>query len=373
MARIFDPGRVAQHGFEYQKFAYYYLISFFKNNYDKYYYEGKEDVHFESSNTNKKMFVQVKTASLSLKEKKNILIKWLSVDDIADKYILMCEKNNVFDITAITNDVVRIIKASKYGSSTSNATIVYNKYSINGVFDEAKLRSDIKKIKENLSDVYIKSNEMMFSELRNQMKYEAENAFVIDSTIEARIYNILTKILLKIHNEYVDSMSNPVELTYSEFNNFYIDARNLFPYDFFDDDYIKLKNNIDKSKLLDESLREVNQLKKLKLSDRYIVQQLINEIFYKEFRKFYYDIKLSEEIENIEELAFQNNIQIIERAMAKGQFNLIDIHFDTMSKTINHPLITKMKGVDFCTKGCYIYLTSDETDENKQISWEIVE
>jgi hypothetical protein len=26
MARKFDPGRVAQHGFEYQKFVYYYLI-----------------------------------------------------------------------------------------------------------------------------------------------------------------------------------------------------------------------------------------------------------------------------------------------------------------------------------------------------------
>lgn len=66
MARVFDPGRVAQHGFEYQKFAFYYLISFFKNNYDKYYYEGKEDVHFESSNTNENMLICIKVSSTFL-------------------------------------------------------------------------------------------------------------------------------------------------------------------------------------------------------------------------------------------------------------------------------------------------------------------
>lgn len=373
MARKFDPGRVAQHGFEYQKFVYYYLISSFKTKYDKYYYEGKEDIHFESSKTEEKLklFVQVKTANLALKEKKKILIKWLSIGEIADKYILFCEKNNDYDISLIADDVIEIIKNAKEDSDLSNANIAYKKYISNGGFDEIKLRSDIKLIKDNLSKMDIKSVETMFSELRGQMKEEAENDSVIDSTLESRIYYILTKILSKIHNEYVDDMNSAVEITYNEYMNYYIEARNTYPYDFFDNDYTALKKSVDVSTLIDDNLREVRQLKILNLSDGHIIQQIINEIFYKEFRKFYFDINLSNEIENVEEIAFQNNTGVVERAKANGQINPTNIYFDTVEKTINHPLITKMKGADFCSKGCYIYLTSDEADKSKQISWEI--
>lgn len=231
MARKFDPGRVAQHGFEYQKFVYYYLISSFKTKYDKYYYEGKEDIHFESSKSEEKLklFVQVKTANLALKEKKKILIKWLSIGEIADKYILFCEKNNDYDISLIADDVIEIIKNAKEDSDLSNANIAYKKYISNGGFDEIKLRSDIKLIKDNLSKMDIKSVETMFSELRGQMKEEAENDSVIDSTLESRIYYILTKILSKIHNEYVDDMNSAVEITYNEYMNYYIEARNTYP------------------------------------------------------------------------------------------------------------------------------------------------
>lgn len=373
MARKFDPGRVAQHGFEYQKFVYYYLISSFKTKYDKYYYEGKEDIHFESSKSEEKLklFVQVKTANLALKEKKKILIKWLSIGEIADKYILFCEKNNDYDISLIADDVIEIIKNAKEDSDLSNANIAYKKYISNGGFDEIKLRSDIKLIKDNLSKMDIKSVETMFSELRGQMKEEAENDSVIDSTLESRIYYILTKILSKIHNEYVDDMNSAVEITYNEYMNYYIEARNTYPYDFFDNDYTALKKSVDVSTLIDDNLREVSQLKILNLSDGHIIQQIINEIFYKEFRKFYFDINLSNEIENVEEIAFQNNTGVVERAKANGQINPTNIYFDTVEKTINHPLITKMKGADFCSKGCYIYLTSDEADKSKQISWEI--
>lgn len=203
------------------------------------------------------------------------------------------------------------------------------------------------------------------------MKEEAENDSVIDSTLESRIYYILTKILSKIHNEYVDDMNSAVEITYNEYMNYYIEARNTYPYDFFDNDYTALKKSVDVSTLIDDNLREVRQLKILNLSDGHIIQQIINEIFYKEFRKFYFDINLSNEIENVEEIAFQNNTGVVERAKANGQINPTNIYFDTVEKTINHPLITKMKGADFCSKGCYIYLTSDEADKSKQISWEI--
>lgn len=373
MARTFDPGRVAQHGFEYQKFVYYYLISYFKTKYDKYYYEGKEDIHFESSNPEEKLklFVQVKTANLTLKDKKKILIKWLSIGEIADKYILFCEKNNDYDISLITDDVIKIIKNAKDDSPLSNVNIAYKKYISNGGFDETKLRADIKLIKDNFSKMDTKSVETMFSELRGQMKAEAENDSVIDSTLESRIYYILTKILSKIHNEYVDDMNCAVEITYNEYMNYYIESRNTYPCGFFDNDYTALKKSVDVSTLIDDNLREVRQLKILNLSDGYIIQQIINEIFYKEFRKFYFDINQSNEIENVEEIAFQNNIEVVERAKANGQINPTNIYFDTVGKAINHPFITKMKGADFCYKGCYIYLTSDEANKSKQISWEI--
>lgn len=375
MARKFEPGRVAQHGFEYQKFAFYYLISLFNRTYDNYYYEGKEDLHFESKNDKKSLFVQVKTSKLSNEEKKKVLIKWLSLDKIADKYLLICEKYNSFDLDSIADEAIEIIKKAKNESPLSNSKIAYEKYLTNNIFDENRIRLDIEKIKNNSLKTLILSSEDIFDDLRNQMKMAADNSFVIDSTLEERIYFMLDNILLKIHKQYVSSggTAYPVTVTYEDYINYYTEARSKYPLDYFNGDYVALKKSNSASILIDENLREVKQIRKVNIPNSFIVTQLINEIFYKEFRNFYIERNLNSEIETVEEIAYQNYCLVKYEAFAKGDASPSNIYFGTLKKDIDSPLIKKMNGAPFCRYGCYIYLTSDDANTNVQISREYTE
>ena len=369
MARQFEPGRVAQHGFEYQKLCYYYLIESYKSNYCKFFYEGLEDLHFESSN-GELFFIQAKTASLSKNDKKAILINWLSISKTANKYMLITEKTNELDVASITEDVISDIKSSNEASSLSNLFKAYSKYSASGSFDEVKLRGDIKNIKNNLVVSNISANDM-FLELQDNMKKDAENFAVIDMTIESRVYHILTMILLKIHKEYNGGMNNPVEITLSDYNNLYFDARIKYPAEYFDEDYVKLKNGINKDNIFKSDLREVIELKKLNLGEAYIVDRLIDEVFYKKFRDFYINMNYDSDISNVEEEAYQNYLSTKERNIAKGNISNIDLYFESIDKPIRHQLIQKVSSSSFCSKGCYIFLTSNDADDNKQITWEM--
>ena len=63
------------------------------SKYNKYVYEENDDFDFYHTEDNSSLFVQAKTGNLSADDKKAILIAWIKMELIADKYILFAEND----------------------------------------------------------------------------------------------------------------------------------------------------------------------------------------------------------------------------------------------------------------------------------------
>ena len=79
----------------------------------------------------------------------------------------------------------------------------------------------------------------------------------------------------------------------------------------------------------------------------------------------------SEEIEGIESKAFYNYKNKKKYLKIKSELTSEMLFYEVTNTIINDVLITKMSDAQFCRIGCYIYLSSDSVEEEKQISWEV--
>ncbi len=113
--------------------------------------------------------------------------------------------------------------------------------------------------------------------------------------------------------------------------------------------------------LKDDRMREVRQLKLVNDRNEFIVEELVNELFYKDLRNVYGH---ESQIANMEYIAHMNYkhalFDLPEGADPKQVFN------ETVKRPIPSSLIDDSP---IYRHGCYIYLTGEEIDNRLQISW----
>ena len=251
----------------------------------------------------------------------------------------------------------------------SNARQAYDKYCDKSVFDESRLRRDLNLIANNCEKMIMTSSNM-FSDLRNVFIELSKNDILVDSIIENRIYYVLKKVLLKIFNALSESSCIDIVFDFNEVVEFICLARENFPFDRFNEDYTSLKQNVNKNMIIDSGKREVKQMQNIGLPDELIVEKLINEIFYKKFRDFYTDIRLINEIKDVEDNAYQNYFMTKTKMKLSGEKDSIGLFFNVMDKNIDHKLIRELNNSKIASQGCYVYLSSDSSDESYKIDWE---
>lgn len=112
----------------------------------------------------------------------------------------------------------------------------------------------------------------------------------------------------------------------------------------------------------DSALREIRQLKLVNNSTEFITREVVNELLYRDFRDVYANDGI--EVSNIEDIAFTNYQDALfdlgDNPAAKEVFKR------TTAKEIHSSI---MQNSPIYRKGCYVYLTGDDIETDKQISW----
>lgn len=336
-------GISAQKGFIYQKAAFiYYALC--KNYFKEIAYENDDDITIEDDNVI--YFIQAKDYNKNFSN--SLMI------GIIDNWIKF-NSNELYK-----NKIKKYILILK-GKSSINKDKLKEKYISKTTHDIIEQFE----IKENHSFDVLKQKSIEYLKILQKNKK----------------VNINDKILEKQYKTLCDEISSKIDDTIKKENSYRITIRN------FDWIVANISNNISEE-LYDIKIRK--EMKEIKLSDRLIsklkktnraYKQLLSvfpqhqdkimkflacSILYNDFRNIYED-KYEYKIDNWEYEGIWNYEETMEDTSITSSNKLFD---ETLKKILN---IEFVKSSKIYSDGCYIYLTEDFIDKEKQITWDIYE
>lgn len=115
----------------------------------------------------------------------------------------------------------------------------------------------------------------------------------------------------------------------------------------------------------DNAIREVRQLYLVDKHDEFVIDGIVHELIYKDFRDVYISQK-EVEIINLEQNAYENYMNAKFSLDESESSNPKKVYQRTVEMPIGDSLIPD--GPVY-RKGCYIFLTGDDITEDSQISW----
>lgn len=113
----------------------------------------------------------------------------------------------------------------------------------------------------------------------------------------------------------------------------------------------------------DRKQREVKQLFLVDHNDAFVIDGIVNELFYKDFRDVYVD-KQFIKISNMEQFAKENFDEALFEI--EGEPTPRELYLKTTSKVIESDILPNGP---MYRKGCYIYLTGDNINDDTQLTW----
>ena len=363
-------GITAQYGFLYQRYAFIKL-ALENAGMDRFFvYEGIDDIdiaeeyRISAIRYYNNQFVQVKSGTVSHDCWAKVIGNWLLIEDEAPTYRIVLENALVFDFRAddIIDGVVGYFMAGFDKASTSIANKVYKKFLESA--NETALKNRIAEMLNRIS-VEVLSMEEMYSAIEEIFKtiycpditkYEMAKICRCDRFIEY----INTKIDEAIKKKksftlrYVDFMDivNKVTTEISD-GKYIVDISEMR----------KRKTTVAEQLVSSDTLREVRQLRLVNPNKGFVVKELVKELLYRDLRDVY-TTSGNTLISNIEETAYSNfedaKYSLPEELEPRQLFHETIIKEIPLNIVDNSPLYRN---------GCYVYLTSDETDESRQITW----
>ncbi len=371
---MITSGITAQYGFLFQREAF--ILCLLENiSGDKTYkFEGKDDIEI---NVDEKIYAidveshscfQVKSGMVNLVCFKKVIGNWLLLDDIeSNSFILLLEKNFAFKWT-VEIMVDEMISFAKDGNNKKKSAIsrkVYERYKDDIENNESrKLKEDVGIILENLQ-INVYSIEDL--ELRlNAIFFDNYCSDIINFEIAKK--KRLEKFLADVNQQIDDSIKNKKTfcLTYQNFIKLIMEVTEEINDHAYKVDVISLKKRFrpHAEEIVEEKKeREVRQLFVVDHQEEFVVKEIVNELFYKDFREMFIDHR-SLDISNLEAFAKENYDD------AKNELGLDykprDLYFKTVSKSIGSQLLPEGP---MYRSGCYVYLTGEEIDEEIQITW----
>ena len=373
-----NAGIIAQYGFLFQKEAFILFLLQSLNRQLVYFFEGKDDIEITSDdkiyfiNDTANNYIQVKSGNVDEECFNKIICNWLLLDKTSDcRFIIFLENELCFSYNYDDriNVILKYINDGQNKRKTSIAKQVYDKYKEDIVSNDSNsLKNDIKLI----------FGAMTLSQMSlDKLTLEIDNVYFNDYCKDIHKFEMakrkrLEKFKQSVYKNIDDAIKNRIvcQIAFSDIikiiNNI---SENINDTRYtIDISEFKKGREPEARKIVSEhSLREVLQLKLVNNKEQFIIDGIVKELLYKDFRNVYIDIK-SLEISNIETIAKDNYDSLLYELeddiihMPKGVYNR------TIAKTIDSELLPK--GSLYST-GCYIYLTSADADTDKVISWGI--
>lgn len=370
-----NSGITSQYGFLFQRKVFILYILENISAKQKFCFEGKDDVEIAVDDRIYALYdtpsncVQVKSGTVSIACFDKVLGNWLLLDDSLERDTFTLFVENELDFEWMEDSLISaeidFIKSGKEKKKTSIARKIFDRYKEDIESNESeKLIEDIKTIlakihidKASIEEMDARLERVFFDhhcqdiseyEMAKKKRLEKFLQYInqeIDDSIKAKktytlIFSELMKILTKVFEEISDH-KYIANITYLK------------------------KSFKDKAKQIvnERTEREVRQLFLVDDKESFVIEGIVHELFYKDFRDIFID-KKNIEILNLEECAKINYDDVIFEA--DGELSPKRLYIETTSKTIENDILPTGP---MYRKGCYIYLTGETVDENKKITW----
>lgn len=368
-------GITSQYGFLYQRYVFINTVICHASVDNYFTYEGVDDIDINKTNmledlsmvgVSNREYIQVKSGTVDVTCWGKVLGNWLLTDDYQLKsFVLVCENDLDFDYKAddTLNSVYKYFCDGSDKKKTAVARKVYDKFikdndaekikeKIKNLFDNctvkcASFETIIAGINNNYIDNYCSDIKIYERAKKSRCERMIEYFMAeIDKAIKEKkrytaTYKTLMDIVTRVNSEISDSkyVINTAE--------------------------VKKKKQKEAETLVEESkLREVKQLRYVKDDPGFVARELVHEMLYKDLREIYENP--GTEISNIEDIAYTNYQDVLLELNDENKAK--EVFAKTIEKEIHSSI---MPDSPIYRRGCYVYLTGEGIDTEKQISWRI--
>ena len=367
-----NAGITSQYGFLFQRKAFILLALENIGIKKAFTFEGKDDIEITgdesiySVKASESNYIQVKSGTVSEECFSKVVCNWLLLDKTdPDTTMLLFAENPLPD--NITEDIIfEAILKGKEKKQNSIARKTYNKFHVVIENNPDSLKKQIRELLDqicydicSMQDLDHRLEQAFFSnwcqditeyDLAKSKRLERLISYInqdIDNAIKAKkpftlLFSDLIKHIMKVCEEITDHryIAKIPELK----KKFRKEATQI---------------------ATDHTLREVRQLYLVDQANDFVIDGIVHELIYKDFRDIY-SIQKETEIINLEENAFEN-YQSALFALDKVEATIPHkVYQNTISLSIGGELLPDGP---IYRKGCYVYLTRDDIDPEIQITW----
>lgn len=369
-----NAGITAQYGFLFQRKAFILFALENAGAKQTFTFEGKDDIEISaeeriySVRTADSSYIQVKSGIISESCFCKVICNWLLLDKTVSDAVILFAENELEALSSdtIKNAVFDYILQGKEKKRSSIARKTYNKFQSIIETDRDTFLDTIEKFLQvieihicSMDDLDRKLEEVFFEnycqditeyELAKSKRLERLISYInqeIDTAVKSQrpytlLYADLIKMIMKVRDEINDHryVAKIPEL--------------------------KRRVRSEATQLVeDKAIREVRQLYLVDGHDEFVIDGIVHELLYKDFRDVYIPQK-EVEIINLEQNAYENyttakfSLDEPESSIAKRVYQ----------RTVEIPIGGSLlpEGPVY-RKGCYIFLTGDDIDEDSQITW----
>lgn len=368
-----DGGIIAQYGFHFQKIVFVYSILSTLSTGNLYTYEGIDDVEIsqeddplvqiEVSKEKSNDAIQVKSGTVDKDRFCKLVGNWLLSE--ATKPALYTENpiTTVSRRVEAVNALVEFFNKGKEQKKTSIANRVFNKYHSDSESDEG-LKLAITDVLDNANFLTLSSEELWIKSQELFIKNYCDDIKLFEKAKEERFCRFFDEV----NSEIERCMGNkrPCVLGYSDVLNIIFHTREEISDHRYEIDVnaVRKKKKKTAEKLVSEgNSREVRQLLEVNQRQGFVVNEIVKELLYKDFRNIYADSLNSKKISSVEAEAYLNHedtMYEIEDPSPREDF------YATTRKDLHSDL---MPDSSLYRNGCYVYLTSDDVPEDRKITW----
>lgn len=369
-----NAGITAQYGFLFQRKAFILLALENAGTKQTFTFEGKDDIEISADESiySVKMpnsnYIQVKSGVVNEVCFCKIICNWLLLDKTeSDAIILFAENQPEIQISNITkNAILNYILQGKEKKGNSIARQSYNKF-------QSLIETDRNSFLEKIEN-FLKTVEIQICTMDN-LDRRLEEIFFKNYCQDITEYELAKSKRLERFISYINQeldakikLKQSCTLLYADLIKMIMKTRDEIN----DHKYIakipELKRRArDKAVQLvkGNTIREVKQLYLVDNQDDFVIDGIVHELLYKDFRDVYISQK-EVEIINLEQNAHENYKTV--------KFSLDGPEASTPKKLYQNTVATPIEDSllpdgPVYRKGCYIFLTREDIDEDSQITW----
>ena len=370
-----NSGLISQYGFLFQRGVFVLYILQHLSTEQSFSFEGKDDIEVAVDNritaihTVSNQLIQVKSGVVDNGCFNRIIGNWLLTDDIeVGTFILVIENDLGFELKqddSIVESFQRFVLSGKDKKRTAIAKRVYEKFRDD--IENKNFEQLNKSLKSFISRIQIEKYSI------DELDQKLEDTFFANYCQDIVEYDLAKKKRLQKFIDYLnrqidDSIKQKktcsiifpeimrlLSLVSSEIsdNSYKIDVNSLKP------SFMQKAEEI----VENGKSREVRQLFLVNRRTDFIIKGIVDELFYKDFRDVYSDIRTLD-ISNLESFAHDNYEEAGYEVDVESTPK--ELYEKTMSKDLRCDILPQGP---MYKKGCYIFLTGEEIDDDKQITW----